>query len=486
MLRTVAALLSLLCISGCRSSCWVDPICVPSSALSEAISAVSCDTAFDPVDEIPSEWWIIFGDEQLNDCIERTLCRHPSAQAARLQIFAAKYRSDLARSRLNPTVTAIGSITSQKLSETSLVPFGPSFVTPNQVPLHFTEYDLHLNLLYDFDLWGKTRQMVMASVGDAYARVADEALARLNLSLAVADAYFKLQIAYQRAEFAEELVACRRANLDLIEQRVTSGVDSCFMLANAQNGLSQAEQMHIQFCAEVSIQEHQLQSYIGESFDECIPNIEVMRRPLPSVPLPVDLPLHLLARRPDIQSQLWMIQAAGHQIKSARARFYPDINLLGMIGYQTIHWNEWFQPNSVDYSVGPAISLPLYDPAAGVANLRGREVEYDLAVTQYNQLVLNATKEVLDGITTVQATSKQLEHSQYQCDNVRSMLECIESRLQSNLASRVDVLATEERLILTCDQQALMLGNTLQSILSLVKALGGGYHADCIGDCDGE
>lgn len=480
-LRAMSIILISCGFSACQPICWVEPQDVPSDALSEAIFEAVSDSAFDVVDEIPEDWWAIFEDEQLADCIERALNCHPSAHAAYLQIMASKYRADLMKSHLNPTVTAVGSITKQQLSETSLVPFGPSFVSPNDVPLNFTEYDLHLNLLYDLDLWGKKRHMVTAALGDMYSRMADQHVARLNLSLAVADTYFKLQIAYKREELASRLVECRKASLALVDQRANSGIDSCFLLTSAQNGLSQAEQLLLQVNREVKIYEHQLQAYVTGDFGEYFPNIEITHKPPPHVPLPADLPLHLISRRADIQSQLWLIEAARYQICAAKARFYPDINLLGLVGLQTIHSHEWFDGDSLYYTFGPAISLPLYDPNAGIANLRGKEVDYDLAVTQYNQLVLNAAKEVLDGITNVQSTAQQLKHSQYQSENIRKSLECASVRLENNLASRIDVLTVEERAILAGDQEAVTYGNALQAILSLIKALGGGYHAECEG-----
>ena len=55
------------------------------------------------------------------------------------------------------------------------------------------------------------------------------------------------------------------------------------------------------------------------------------RRALPAFGLPTDLAADLIGRRPDIVAARWRAEAAAHRIGEAKAAFYPDVNLAGLL-----------------------------------------------------------------------------------------------------------------------------------------------------------
>lgn len=474
----IICLVLLFGLTACRTCSQVAPLEVPESALYEAVDSASrSPEIFDTATDLPEAWWELFNDPQLTLCVEQALECHPSLQMACLQVSAARHRADLVRARMNPLIALNGSITPQHLSETSLIPFGPGFVNPDDIPLTFTLYDLHFSLIYDFDLWGKTRAQLCAAWGEHWARAADAAVVELNLSLAVADAYFKLQTAYRRLDCAKGTVSCSEAIVDLTQKRVDRGLDSCFALSTAKSQLSLAKQQLWQCERDLAAAKTQLRVYLADNFCEDFLPSDTWADDPPRIPVPHTLPLHLIARRPDIIAQLWLIQSANHQLFSARARFYPDVNVVALLGYQTIHFHEWFSNDSVYNSVSPAFSLPLFDWRGGIANLKGCQVDYDLAVARYNELILNAVKEVVDGVTTVQTLHKQLKASAEQVQDKEGLQLCMQARLEANLASKLDALRSEQAKWVECDREATVRGGMFQATLGLIKALGGGYDA---------
>lgn len=484
----IAILLLILSIfTSCRYGVRAEPYDLPYDALEIAAVAVSSEPPFECSEMIPQDWWILFDDEQLNGFIEEAFTLNPTLQAAHAKILLANAYAKSARAAFYPTINWGGDILREKLSETGLTPFkNPStpsssaaVVTPggtSGIPVYFTQYETELTLNYDFDVWGKNRNTLRAAIGEIKARIADEAFSRLQLGIAVASVYYQLQMNYQREKIALAYQKSQEQYLNLVQQKVQKKLDNKLSLNRAKANLTDAKLILLQIQGDIAVDEYQLKTYLAGNFDEEICKIPITMKPLPKVPLPKELPLHLLAQRPDISAQLWLIESAGKQIDVARAGFYPDFNLSALFGFQTIHLHKLFNyPESNFFYVNPAFTLPIFDGGRLKANLRITEVNYDLAIYKYNELILNAAKEVLDGIALLRNAHIQLQEYQEKKEYQEESLILANSRLKHGISSRLDYLIYEENLLIAQDQEVQAIGTLIQSILSLIKALGGGY-----------
>lgn len=486
----IVILIILALTSGCYSRCHrAQPVDVPRGAIEDALATAANDSTFDPHQLMPKEWWIIFHDEQLSNFIQTALINNPTVQKARAQIYAAHFNAERIRAVLYPHFTLAGDIQRQKLSKTGIIPTAPPpagtpgiqipAISGSGIPFYFTLYETLINFSYDFDLWGKNRATLSAALGEVQANIAEEAFAQLALSISVAQVYYQLQIDYLRQEIAAEFVQNRKEYLELVKGRIKRNLDDDRAMYAAQNNLSSAQQTLLQIQGNIAVNEYQLKAYLAGDFDESIVPIQVCRQNIPSVPMPEEVPLHLIAHRPDITAQLWLIESAGLKIEVAEANFYPDFNLAGFIGLQTIHLHKFFWAKSAMYDVEPAFSLPIFDGGLLRAELGTSEINYDLAILQYNDLVLNAAKEVLDGIAVLQNSNSQLAEFSQETLQQSEIAKLTTLRAQHNLNSKLDSLIAEGNVLVSRDQEVIATGNTIFALLSLVKALGGGYDAFC-------
>lgn len=491
-LSYINCLLQLVFVVITSSSCSCGPraqaIGIPEKALERAMDATNEDPIFNHEESIPEDWWLIFNDTQLSGFIETALENNPTLQSAHAKILAAQYNADKVQAALYPHFNFMMDVQRQKLSKTGVIPAGPTLPsipvpsTPNSgIPFYFTLFDTQINFIYDFDFWGKNRNTLRAALGEVQANIADEIFARLALSISVAQVYYRLQIDYQRQEIAEELVKNRQEFLDLTQQRVQKNLDDERAFHNAQINLSAARQALLQIQGDIAVNEYQLQAYLAGSFEEEIANIKISPKDIPAVPLPRELPLHLISYRPDITAQLWLIQSAGLQIEVAKAGFYPDFNLTGFLGMQTIHLHKWFFAKSAYYNIEPAFTLPIFDGGLLVANLRGSEVNYDLAIYEYNNMVLNAIRDVLDGMAVLQNENGQLDEFKQEAMHQNEISQLTEMRANHHLSSGLDTLNAQANFLTARDNETISIGRTMMAVLSLVKALGGGYDAFCTG-----
>lgn len=115
--------------------------------------------------------------------------------------------------------------------------------------------------------------------------------------------------------------------------------------------------------------------------------------------VPDGVPLELLGHRPMWSPRAWHFEAARHQIASARAEFYPgSANLVAFAGFQAIGTGNLLGAAARTAGIGPAITLPIFHGGELNAALASRRADADLAVSDYNQTVLDAAHQVADAI----------------------------------------------------------------------------------------
>lgn len=458
---------------------------IPATAIETALENTNPDGIYVSTEWLPDDWWNLFEDEQLSTFIQEAIEQNPTLETARVNVLLASSSAEYVKAALFPMMNWGGDVSREKFSETGIIPFAlfqpksnaPIAVTAgsNGIPVYFTQYESEFTLAYDFDLWGKNRKTWLAAIGTTQSKLADEAFMRIQLSIAVAKTYFQLQINYRRKKTAEQLIKNKEEYSILIQQRIAAALNNQFSFNQIQNNLAGAHLNLLQIQENITIEENALRAYLAGDFTEIIIDLSDGAEVLPRIPVPTCLPLHLLAHRPDILAQKWMIESAGKQIEVAEASFYPDFNLTALIGLQTIHLHELFLKKSSFFNVDPAVSLPIFDGGRLRANLRTSGFDFDLAILKYNDLVLNATREVLDALAVLQNTEQQLEQLKKQTDSELESLKLTEQRVANNIDSRLTFLNTQSNALIAQDQELQGIGNNIQAILSLIKALGGGF-----------
>lgn len=462
----------------------------PTKAVESAVEKTRQNPAFAHQENLPECWWLLFHDEQLNRLIEIAFSRNPDLQTARAKILLANANAARARATLYPTLNWDGDILREKLSETGIIPFNQNqktaapgtaqMVAPGGkagIPVYFTQYETELVMNYDFDVWGKNRNTLKAALGEVKAKSADARFTQLQIGIAVASVYYDLQVLYQREKIAQELVKNKEKTVEIVEQRVKNHLNDQLTLNQVRANLSSAILALEQINILIEINENKLKAYLAGDFEEKFDSISILQKPLPKIPLPENLPLHLLANRPDIASQLWLIESAGRQIEVAKAGFYPDFNLVALFGFQTIHLHKLFNwPKSNTFFVDPAFSLPIFDGGRLCANLRASQINYDLMIYEYNALIINAAKEVLDAIARIKNGYLQLQQQETKKQWLDESLALSRLRIQHEVSSLLDYLSIQQNVLMVQDEEVQAWGSLIQANLSLIRALGGGCY----------
>ena len=436
-------------------------------------SKASGDAVFVDGDWPRADWWSMFGDAKLDALVTRALADNPGLHAAEARVRAARALGDAARSALYPTLDLNAAAARERLSEHDLIygPYAGSSINQGRATLDFA---------YEFDFWGKHRDELAAALGTARAAEADSAAARLVLAAALVESYFQLQADIATAEVARQTLAEREGLRELNSERARRGLEATLatrqsdgQVASARVSLSAAE-------AAVELDRHQLAALAGLGPHAPLDVQPALHTYEEALALPADLPADLLARRPDVAAARARVEAAAARIGAAKADFYPNINLTAFLGFDalTLHGLDLFSAGSRTGGVGPAIHLPVFEAGRLQASLRGRYGEYDAALAQYNQALLEALRQVADQITSLRAVRGQLAEQANALAAAEDAHRLTVDRYRAGLTSYLYVLVNEERLLNERLSRVRLQGRSLALVVETIRALGGGYQAD--------
>src|SRR6267143_1624648 len=415
------------------------------------------------------DWWTMFGDQKLGALVRRALESNPSLRAAQARVRAAHALADAAGASLYPRLDLVASATRQRISANDIYPppFGGSWVNQGRIALDFN---------YEFDFWGKHRAELEAALGDARAVSADAAQARLVLATAVAQTYFQAQTDLAALAVARRTLVERGGLVELNHLRASRGLEAGIAVRQSDQQIASSRVDVSAAEAAVQLDRHQLAALLGLGPDAPL-EVEQALHPYGEA---LALPADLLARRPDIAAQRWRLEAAAAQIGAAKADFLPNVNLAAFVGFGAtgLEGLNLASPGSRIAGVGPALHLPIFDAGRLRANLRGRYGEYDAALEQYNQALVDALRQVADQITAARAVQQQL------ADQANALAAAVDAyrltldRYRAGLTSYLDVLVNEERMLAERLNGVRLQGRSLALAVGTIRALGGGYHVE--------
>ena len=425
-----------------------------------------------PATEWPEDrWWTVYGDTQLSRLIDEALVGSPDLAKAQARVRRAEAYAEMTGSTLGPHIAAVASVAETKQSYNNGVP--KAFV-----PHGWNDAGLAgVGLDWQLDFFGKNRALLAAATSEADAARADAASARLTLSTAIAGAYADLAQLYADHDAAEAALRVRTDSESLITARCRQGLETRAAQERAHSARASAEAELAALDEAIGLTRNRLAALTGQGPDRGL----AIARPTPGAirafGLPQNLQAELIGRRPDIVAARLTAEAAAKRIKAAKADFYPNVNLTAFLGVQSLGLDMLTKSGSGVGSVGPAISLPIFDSGHLQGAYRGARAEYDAAVATYDQTLTHALQEVADSAVSARALDARLSKGREALTASETAYDLVRQRYARGLGTYLDVLAAEDALV--ADRRAVADLETRAFTLdvALVRALGGGFHA---------
>ena len=461
------AWLAALCLALASSGCLLTKD-LPDPAL-DIPAGYKAAGAKNPLDAPPKlDWWRGFRSAELTTLMEE-------AQTVNLDIAAATARFKQADAQARVTGAALLPSLQGNGSETYSRTSGSSASGLTNGGREVVNYSASLSASYELDFWGKNRDAAQAAEETAVADRFDRDVVALTALTSVANAYFQVLAAQDRLRTAQQNIASAVRILNAIKERFSAGTGTDLDVAQQETvvanqralvpPLRQTLQQNINALATLVSRPPESLRVTGGSMNQIVPP-----RVTPG------LPSELLTQRPDIRRQEAQLASATANVGSARAQFFPSIQLTGQGGYQSSSLVSLFQPHAAFFSMVGSLTQPIFDGGRILGNFELTQAKQDELLQTYRKTVVQSFADVDNALTSIRETTNKLRLQREVLAASRRAFQLSEQQLRAGTADIVTVLNTQLTLFQAEDAMWQAQLARLLAIVSLYQALGGGWE----------
>lgn len=441
--------------------------------------------------ELPDPWWRAFGDPVLEDLESRGLAGSIDLRTAALRVVQARIQRQAAGGQLGPTVTGNAGITRQRQSETGaatrlfgvLADNNPA-IDPDLISLAlaepFTLYQAGFDASWEPDLWGRVRRSIEAADAGLAQQQALLDLTRLSLSSDLARAYFDLRTTQRMVQLTREDIALLTDQTRIVAARAKGGLINHLDVDRQQGELEALRAQLPGLLEQEGATINRIGLLIGErpgalrDLLQAPPGSRTARA-LPDFAL--GLPSEVARRRPDIRAAEARLHQATANVGVATADLYPSIRLGARFGFESVQSDRVLEWGSRTWSIGPSLSLPIFDQGRRRSVVRLRTAEQQEAALAFQKTVLQAWQEIDDALTAYNAERQALVDLRTRARTAADAVQLAQARFKGGLTDS-QPLTEAMRTRLQATRQVAMSEQRLNTRFALIaKVVAAGYAA---------
>jgi NodT family efflux transporter outer membrane factor (OMF) lipoprotein len=353
--------------------------------------------------DIPADWWTLFHSPALDELLRQALTDSPNVQAAQATLLTAAETYKAQRGGLLlPALDATGTATRERQP-------GAAFGQPGAPAFIFNLFDASVGVTYRLDLFGASRRQVEALHAQAdYQRWQLEA-ARLTLADNVVTTAVNISSLHGQVAALTDIVASERDQLKVVQRQFDAGAASRSDVLAQQTQVAANEAQLPGLEKQLAQAQHRLAVLAGRTPDDAtVPDFTLDQLTLPAE-LPLSVPAKLVRQRPDVQAAEALLHVSTAQLGVATANLYPQLNLTGSIGSETVTASDLFKSGTAAWNVGGSLTQPLFHGGELLGLRRAARADLDRSTAEYRQAVLAALQDVADTLRALEADARTLQ-----------------------------------------------------------------------------
>ena len=407
-----------------------------------------------------------FADPRLLQVIDMSLANNRDLRTAALNIQKAQQQYQISENNQLPTIGASGSAVRQ--------------VTPSRDPNNpYSTYQVGLGLTsYELDFWGRVRSLKDAALDSYLATQSARDATQISLISQITQTWLNYSYASAQLKLENQTLKVQQDSFNLNKKRFDVGIDSEIPLRQAQISVETARNDVANYKTQIAQAQNLLNLLVGQTVPQnLLPQQQISQITKQSA-LSAGLPSDLLNNRPDIKAAEYQLSAAGANIGAAKAQLYPTISLTGSAGYASTDLSNLFKAGNAAWSIGPNISLPIFDWGTRKANIKISETDQKIALANYEKSVQSAFREVNDALATRANIGDRLTAQRRLVDATNTTYKLSNARFRAGIDSYLTVLDAQ-RSAYSAEQGLLLLQQAnLNNQVELYKTLGGGLKVN--------
>ena len=416
------------------------------------------------------EWWKLFNDPILNTLVQKAYEQNLSLRTAGLRILEARARLGLVKGNIYPQ--------SQKMTG-DLITIG---TTGPAADRHYNAASIGFDAAWEMDFWGKFRRAVESADAGLLSDIASYDDVLVTLTAEVARTYINICTFEERIHLAKANGKIQEKALTLVMHQFEAGTVTELDVLQAKTLLSTTLATIPNLQNFLQQNRNSLAILLGTLPGNLQDLLEGKKKiPAFSMNLAVGIPADLLRRRPDIRRAELNTAAQTAQIGIALTELYPSFTLFGSLGFSATDiannsLGDIFDSNSFTYSFGPSFKWNLFHYDRIKNQVRIQDARLEQLITTYQDIVLNAAREVEDSMGGIVFAKKEAEYLHQGVISSSRSMELSMLQYKEGLADYQRVLDSTRALTAKQDQYAQIQGRIATDFIGMYKALGGGWQ----------
>jgi NodT family efflux transporter outer membrane factor (OMF) lipoprotein len=407
------------------------------------------------------DWWRGFRSSELTTLMEAAQTSNLDIAVAVAQIIQADAQVGVTGAALLPTVS--GSATAERQH---------SGAGANSTDI--STFSTGLTASYMLDFWGKNRAALAASEESATVARYNRDVVALSTLATVANTYFRVLAAQDQLRVTRRNLAAADRILTLIKTQFAGGTASQLDLSQQEALVATQRAAIPPFEVTIGQGTAALALLVGRA----APNFTVRGGSTSNIAVPrvtPGLPSELLYQRPDIREAEAQLASSNFSVESARAAFFPQIQLTGSTGLQSAALSSLFTPGAWFYTLTASLTQPIFDGFLLESQLKEAKGVQLQNLQSYRRSVLSAFSDVEQALIALQKFTLQEKLQNDVVVASRKAFEVAETQFRGGTVALITVLQTEQTLF-TAEQNLVTVRlNKLLAASSLFQALGGGW-----------
>ena len=429
---------------------------------------------------VETTWWATFRDPLLTSLEERVATANLDVATATFRLAESRAQLGMVASAALPAVNGNASYDRALFSENGIVsllkplaPAGTSFSVP-PVSIWQTGFDAS----WEIDLWGHVRRGIETAGAQAEAAEEDRRNVLISILAELARDYVQLRSTQKQIAITKQNLTTNNDILELTKTQAAKGLTSKLDVENAAAQVASVRASLPDLENQESMQINALCILLDEP-PLALKNELSRVKPIPPAPprVPLGIPSELARRRPDIREAEANLHAQTAGIGVAVAEFYPSFRLnANNVEFNALDLKKIFQGSSLQYVLGPSVSLPIFDGGRLKSQLELREVQQQEAAVAYHKTVLQAWREVVDALIAYRKEEQRRARLAEQVEHSRNTLSLSRTRYEAGVTDFLTVLDAERTLLGAELAEAQSIAAVSIDVVQLYKALGGGWE----------
>ncbi len=449
-------------------------------------------TSQEVAEPVDPQWWKLFNDPQLTALEQRLADANLDLRIQTIRLAESRASLGVAKADALPQVNGNANYTREKQSANGVISLlggssspatgtngaaGTTGGLPSSLKQPFDLFQYGFDASWEIDFWGRVRR----NVESADATVAASEESRRDTMIAalaeMARDYIQLRGTQRQIQITQDNLQAAQQSLALTRERAAGGLttdldvaQAASLVATTASGLPSLQTQEAQLINAIAL-------LLGQQPNTMTAELQTAK-PIPPVPpkIPVGLPSELARRRPDIRRAEAQLHAATASVGVAVADFYPKFTIAGSGAIQALDATNLGNWASRSYSIGPSISLPIFEGGRLTRTLELRKAQQQEAAITYQRTVLNALHEVDNALTAYDSEQRRRAQLEQAVAQGRRALSLARDRYTQGIADFLSVLDAQRNLLSTEQQLTDSTTTISTNLVQIYKVLGGGWE----------